>query len=516
MRFPLNKQLVVHAGIVASATLLSRILGFARDMCMAWLLGGGPVADALALALRLPNLARRLLGEGTLSMSLTASFAGSLAFAGVQPDATDGHERISRLAASVGIRFAVVLGCAVLLGEVLAQPLMALLAPGLQAEFAAHSAFLLRICLPYAFFAGMSALAMALLHSLRSFFLPSLSPAFFNLTVIVFAGLAALDLADPALLLALGVLCGGFVQCLSQGIALHKLGVRPWKIHPGHLDETATELRRNLRRLPLSIVGAAAPQLSMVGAAVLASWLPAGSIAALYYAERILEFPLGLAGTALGMASLPSLAALAAAQRTADMEQEATDALRLSLCISLPAASGLLAVAEALVRLLFLHGAFDSQALADTTLALCAYAPGLPAYAASRSLLALCNARNNTRLAATSTFISVPCAFLAGLLLLPCGMPGPALGVSLGLWIQAATIWFGLRRNGAALHISPAALVRYTAGASLVFATAHLGLLLLPGSLLSLMLAVPLAIVAYTLFLLLLGDRDIMRLMRRA
>jgi putative peptidoglycan lipid II flippase len=254
----------------------------------------------------------------------------------------------------------------------------------------------------------------------------------------------------------------------------------------------------------------------MLGAAVLASWLPTGGIAALYYAERILEFPLGLAGSALGMASLPGLAALAAAQRTADMEQEAGEALRLAFCISLPAAAGLLAVAEPLLRLLFLRGAFDSQALADTTLALCAYAPGLPAYVASRPLLALCNACNNTRLAGISALISVPCACIAGLLLLPCGTAGPALGLSLGLWVQAATLWFGLRRGGVWLRIAPAAIARYTAGASLVFATAYLGLLLLPGPLLSLMLTVPLAIAAYALCLLALGDRDILRLVRRS
>ena len=510
----MNTQLAARAGIVASATLFSRILGFARDLCMAWLLGGGPLADALALALRLPNLARRLLGEGALSMSLTAGFSRSLASTNAHIDATE-SAGLSRLTAALGLRLAALLACAVLLGEALAQPLMALLTPGLHAEFAAHSAFLFRICLPYVFFAGMSALAMAVLHSLRSFLLPSLSPAFFNLTVIAFAGLAALGLADPALLLALGVLCGGLVQLLSQGVALHRLGVRPWRSCSGALEEeTARELRRSLRRLPPSIAGAAAPQLSMLGAAVLASWLPTGSIAALYYAERILEFPLGLAGAALGMASLPGLAAMAAAQRKADMEQEAGDALRLSFCISLPAAAGLLATAEPLVRLLFLRGAFDSQALAATTLALCAYAPGLPAYAASRPLLALCNACNNTRLAGISALISVPCAFFAGLLLLPCGVAGPALGLSLGLWVQAATLWFGLRRNGMSLRIRPAALARYTAGASLVFAAAYLGLRLLPGPFLSLMLAVLLAIASYALFLLAFGDQDVIRLMR--
>jgi putative peptidoglycan lipid II flippase len=500
---------------VASAALFSRILGFARDMCMAWLLGGGPLADALTLALRLPNLARRLLGEGALSMSLTASFSGGLALTDGLSDAA-ARERLSRFAAALGLRLAVVFGCAVLLGEALAQPLMALLTPGLDAEFTARSAFLLRICLPYAFFAGLCALFMALLHSLRSFLPPSLSPAFFNLTVIAFTGLAALGFADPALLIALGVLCGGLVQCLIQAMALHGLGIRPLGVRPAALDEeTRRELRRSLCRLPPSIFGAAAPQLSMLGAAALASWLPAGSMAALYYAERILEFPLGFAGSALGIASLPGLAALAAARRAPEMAREAGDALRLSFCISLPATAGLLATAEPLTRLLFLHGAFDDQALAATTLALCAYAPGLPAYAASRPLLALCNACNKTRLAGTSALVSIPCALAAGLLLLPFGVAGPALGLGLGLWTQAALLWFGLRRSGVKIPIPPTALARYAAGASLVFATARLGLFLLPDSPLSLMLVVLLTIAAYAFFLFALGDQDVPRLLKR-
>jgi putative peptidoglycan lipid II flippase len=271
-------------------------------------------------------------------------------------------------------------------------------------------------------------------------------------------------------------------------------------------EETARELRQHLRRLPPGILGAAAPQLSMLGAAALASWLPAGSMAALYYAERILEFPLGLAGSALGIASLPGLAALAAARRVSDMALEAGDALRLSFCLSLPAAAGLLATAEPLVRLLFLRGAFDSQALADTVPALCACALGLPAYAASRPLLALCNACDNARLAGASALLSVPCAFFAGLLLLPCGITGPALGLSIGLWAQAAVLWIGLRRSGVDIRVAPSALARYMTGACLVFAVARLCLLLLPGPFLSLMLAVPLAIAAYALFLPAPGD----------
>jgi putative peptidoglycan lipid II flippase len=454
-------------------------------------------------------------------MSLTASF--SRLAAGTAANGASGllqaDEKtlplLSDLAAPLWLRLTCLLCAAVILGELFARPLLLLLAPGfaLHPETREQSLFLLRICLPYIIPAGTAALAMALLHSLRRFFLPSLSQGFFSLTVIGFAGLAVVYPADPALLLALGVLCGGIAQCAAQLVALYRLGMRPpRRLRPGGAGGTADgarELHGAFRRLPAGIAGAAVPQLAMLGAAALASLLPTGSVAALYYAERVLEFPLGLIGAALGMASLPVMAASAASREKRD--EDAGYALRLCLCLSLPAAAGLAAVAEPLARLLFFRGAFDAHALAAASSALCAYAPALPAYAASRILLALCNARGRTRLAALSAALAVPCALLAGLILLPLGVIGPPLGFCLGMWAQFFALLFGLRRAGIRPRIPFASPFRHAAGAVLVFISARLLLKLLPGSPASLMLAVFLPAALYALFLIALGDPDLPR-----
>lgn len=540
----LDTPLLSRAATVAGATLISRLLGFVRDMCMAWLLGGSPAADALVPALRLPNLIRRLLGEGTLSISLTADFSRFAppedAFNPLRKIPPCRLEPFFHLAASLGLRLTCVLACAVVLGELFARPLLALLAPGLaeQPEIARHSVFLLRVCLPYIVFAGTAAVAMAMLHSLRSFFLPSFSSACFNLTMLAFAGLAALRAADPAFLLALGMLCGGITQFLFQIVALRRLDMRfslttsdsaacektetspktPEQRQHGQAPDAGdpkAHARAALRRLPSGILGAAAPQFALLGTGVLASYLSGGSLAALYYAERILDFPLALTGAALGMAGLPSLAALAAAQKTENLHKEARRAFRLALCLSLPAAAGLAAIAEPLTHLLFFRGAFDAQALSATTLALCAYVPALPACAASRPLLALCNACGKTRLTAFSSCAAVPLAFASGAFLMPWGIIGPPLGFSLGMWAQIFMLHTGLSRGGAMLSLPVSVLLRYAAGSALVFASARFALHLLPGSPVSLMLAVVTAAVLYFCFLSLSGDPDMRHFFRR-
>jgi putative peptidoglycan lipid II flippase len=238
-----------------------------------------------------------------------------------------------------------------------------------------------------------------------------------------------------------------------------------------------------------------------------------GGAAALYYAERLLEFPLGLTGAALGMASLPALAASAGAGDTEKTGKEATYALRLAFCISLPAAAGLAAVAEPLVRLCFFHGAFDAGALAAASAALAAYAPALPAWAASRPLLALANAEKRTRLTTVSACIAVPLAALTGFFLLPAGIIGPPLGFGIGIWAQFFTLRFSLRRY--APPLPSVALFRYGTGSALVFAAARLILTLLPDSPAALLPAVALPAALYVVWLLLSGDDDVSRLLKR-
>lgn len=447
-----HTPLLRTTALVGAMALVSRVLGFVRDMAMAWLLGNSLAADALVIALRLPHVLRRLFGEGTLSMTLTAD----LVHGGQHADPHLPH----LLTRALQTRLACILGITVLLGEVAARPLAALLAPGmaLDAALMEEAAGLLRLCLPYAFTAGMAALGMARLHSLGRFLLPALTPAFFNVTVLIFALGAALAAGHgssaPSLaawLLACGVCCGGIVQWLAQALALRRHApsavalTQAAPLPPGLA-------RRCLARLPVGIFGAAAPQLAMLGAMMAASWLPSGGVAALYYAERLLELPLGVTGAALGMVALPTLAQWAAQKEYGPFAHTASQALRLSLCVTLPAAAGLMAVSLPLVQALFARGAFDAAAVQATALALCGYAPGLPAYGCTRPLLAACHAAGHTRLPLWSGVLAVALSLTGGLTLthlLPpdVALMGPPLGVTLGLWTQALVLYVGLNRR---------------------------------------------------------------------
>ena len=468
------------AALLGGFALFSRLLGLARDMSMAWLLGGGAAADALVAAMRLPHVLRRLLGEGSLSMTLTASLvhlrqgdgpygAARAATGGVWAGEPE-NAGLRLLGRALSLRLGMVLLLLTLLGLAAAPGLAQILAPGFSPAELEHTVTLLRICLPYVLAAGMAALGMALLHSMGVFWLPALSPALFNLVMLLAAAAAALRLCPPAEALAVGMLCGGLAQWLAQWLAVRRLlpgGMSRVSDGPSSSGQTAPSdggiaavdakavngaAWRCLALLPGGVLGAAAPQLAMLAAMALASGLGQGQVAALYYAERLLELPLGLVGVCLGMASVPTLSRLAAEKNFVLFGAHLSTSLRLTAMLSLPAAAGLWAVGPQLVAGLLGHGAFDSQASRDTGLALLAYVPGLPAFACNRSLLAACNALGLVRRTAQSSLWAVGGTIVAGLALTRFFEPqhsvmAPALAVSLGLWLQCALLVHLLRRT---------------------------------------------------------------------
>ena len=241
---------------------------------------------------------------------------------------------------------------------------------------------------------------------------------------------------------------GGLAQWLAQwGYARHVFPAakakRPAAVPSGR------ELWGCLGRLPLGLLGAAAPQLVMLAAMGLA----AGSqIAGLYYAERLLELPLGLIGACLGMASLPRLSRLAGEKDFAAFRQDMALALRWATLLSLPAAAGLWAVGPCLVDVLLHHGEFDATGVRQVTLALWAYLPCLPACAVSRCLLAGCNALGDVRLTALSSLLAVVFTLAGGAWLLHSMARDiyfclPAAAASAALWGQTLWLWRGLRRR---------------------------------------------------------------------
>ncbi|MBQ9405384.1 MAG: murein biosynthesis integral membrane protein MurJ [Desulfovibrio sp.] len=431
-----SSGLAQRTALLASFALASRLLGLVRDMSMAWLLGGGMLADALAAALRLPHVLRRLLGEGALSMTLTASLVHLARQAqGQAPADMRGLARLLALWLGLGC-------CGIMLVSLVASPWLAdLLTPGFDPAQREITAELLRLCLPYVPCAVLAALGMALLHSVGVFWLPAFSPLLFNCVVLGFAAAGALGCLQPTAALALGVACGGAAQCLVQWLAVRRL------LPSGH-DVPATARARScardaracLRRLPQGLLGVAAPQVAMLLAMSLASGLGQGQVAALHYAERLLELPLGLTGVCLGMASLPTLSRLAAQGDRAQFAQRLSAALRLTLLFILPAVAGLWAVGPRLVEGLLGHGAFDARATQATWLVLLALLPALPALALNKSLLAACNALRMADRTAWSTVLAVATTLVTGVVLgrwLRAAIP---LAVGVGMWTQTAVL----------------------------------------------------------------------------
>ena len=452
---PAGRGFLSTAALLAGCTLLSRVLGLLRDVVTAWLLGAGLMADMLVAAMRLPHLSRRMLADGNLSMTLTASLVrgegGGLA--------GGGRHALRQAVRGLGARLALALLLLCLLLALCAGPVMTLLAPGLEAEAVRQAATLLRCCLPYVLAAGMAGLSMAVLHGLGFFLVPALSPVLFNVTFLSVVLYALVSRPSPwqvALMLALAMSLGGIMQWGLQGWAARRALAAA--DGPGFAapvtDSGGTETVgpwRLLARIPLGVLGATGPQLAMLAAMLPASLCGAGQMSALYYAERLLELPLGLVGVCLGMASLPRLSALVRDGRMADFHRLLSEALRWSLRLCLPAMTGLMVISGTLVETLFGHGAFEEQAVRSATLALCAYAPCLPACAMSRALLAGCHARGLQRQSACTTLpVLVLTLAVGGILIhsLPEGRQGwaAAAAASMALCVQTGLLWRLLRR----------------------------------------------------------------------
>lgn len=447
---------VRDAVTVAGATLLSRLLGFARDAATAHVLGAGIAADAFIVACRLPTFLRRLFGEGALSLALVPSFTGVRLQQGEA--AAFGLFRHSMR------RFALLLSL-LCLGLVVAAPVaVAVLAPGLAPGTRELAASLLRFSAFYVLWVGLAGLCMGLLHSLGVFLAPALAPTAFNVCVLGSAALGVAGVWRPEYLLACGVLVGGAAQLAVQLPALWRHGVFAFRHRVPEADHAAAPAGAAppLAGVPsvhpqppglwsalLGVFGASAHQTGVLVSTVVASYLAEGSIASLYYAERLVEFPLGVFGVAIGTATLPVLSSLHVSGRHEAFEGELSRALRLSFFVNLPAAAGLIAIAAPLVTVLFGHGAFDAHAVQGTVSALRAYALGLPAFAVARTLLAATHARGDVRSPVVAAAVSLVVVLGAGLALVaPFGVMGPPLAASLGAWCNVLLLHLGLVRGG--------------------------------------------------------------------
>jgi putative peptidoglycan lipid II flippase len=415
---------------VSTGTLASRLLGFLRDAMVAALLGAGPVADAFLAAFQLINVIRRLLSEGALNAALVPAW--------LQANETSGPTAAATFAGRVlGTVSATLIVVAALLGFVM--PLVIkVIAPG----FAGHATLELavnnaRLMLPYLAFAGPVTVMMGLLNARGRFTLTAFSPVLFNVAlIVVMIALLGWRLhgAQAALVIAATVGVAGLLQLVVLALRRGASTATPLRI------SFDAEMRRFLGSALPGMIASAGPQLLIITGAVVASSSPA-AVSWLYYANRLIELPLGIVGVAMGTVLVPELTrALRSADKCAMINAESRG-LELATGLALPATLGLIALNEPIVRILFERGLFTSADSEGTAQALTGLAFALPAYVLVKSLSPAFFARHDTITPLKATLQAIVVTIVAAYLLSHWfGASGIAGGIALGAWSNALTL----------------------------------------------------------------------------
>lgn len=413
---------------VAGWTVVSRIAGFVRDVLLAAVIGAGPLGDALLVALKLPNLLRRLFAEGALAAAFVPLYAQALE--------RDGEAAARRFARSAMGGLALGLLVLVALAEVAMPLLLALLAPGFSPGDGRYEPALelARATFPYLVLVALVGLAGGVLNAHGRFAAAAFTPVLLNLVLIGVLLLPWGDAAAASMALAWAVPAAGAAQLGWLLLALYRdgLGLRPTWPRP------SPALRRLVRLfLPLALA-AGAFQINVVVNTIWASTLPAGAVAALYFADRLCQLPLGIVGAALGTALLPLLARHLNAGRDRDAAAAQNRALEAALLLTVPATAALVVLAEPIVVTLFERGAFDAAASAATAAAVAAFALGLPAQVMVRVLAPGFYARTDSRTPLRLALVAVGANLLLTTVLIGAlDATGIALANALAAWLSA-------------------------------------------------------------------------------
>jgi putative peptidoglycan lipid II flippase len=436
------RQIASAAGIVGGATLLSRTLGFVRDMAIAWLFGAGMVADAFFAAFRIPSTLRELLGEGALSAAFVPAFTRTAS--------RDGRDAAWTLASKVMGTLIVVLIIVVALGILLAPWIVQVIAFGFGTVPGklALTATLLRIMFPYILLVGLAALFMAILNSLGHFLTPALSPTVLNAVIIVAAVFVAPYAATPVIPIAIAVVLGGIGQLALQIPAARAHGWRP-AVRVAPLDPAVRQIGRLM--LP-GVAGLAVTQINVFVGTLLASLLAEGSVAAIGYAFRLVQYPIGVVGVSIATGALPVMSRAMARDAVPDMKHALRDSLRLGVFLGLPAMVGLIVFAPPIVAVLFERGAFTRSATVLTASILAAYAVGLVFYIANRILAPAFFAMHDTWSPVATGMVAVAVNIACSLVLMgPFGAMGLALATAVASASNCLQLVLRLRRRVGAL-----------------------------------------------------------------
>lgn len=439
----MSRKLLKSSAIVSAMTMLSRILGFVRDMVIARYFGASVGTDAFFVANKIPNFLRRLFAEGAFSQA----FVPVLSEYQTQKDKKDIRELIDSVAGTLAAYLFVI----TLIGVVAAPILIMIFAPGFIDEPGKSdlATDMLRLTFPYLFFISLVAFAGGILNSNGRFLVPSITPVLLNLSLIACAVWLAPALERPVMALAWGVFFGGLIQLGFQLPFLWRLGMLPrprWnQAHAG--------VQRIKKLIIPAIFGSSVAQISLLVDTLLASFLVTGSISWLYFSDRLMEFPLGVFAIAFATVMLPKLSREHSKSDGPAFSNTLDWGLRWVFIIGIPAAIGLFILAGPMLSTLFEYEQFDRHSVDMATLSLMAYAVGLPGFMLIKILAPGYFARQDTKTPVRFGIIAMSSNMVLNLILIfPLQHTGLALATSLSAFLNGALLYRGLRQGG---HYTP-------------------------------------------------------------
>jgi len=407
---------------VAFPTLISRILGYLRDMLQAYYLGTGRSADAFTMAYIIPNLLRRLTGEGAMTAAFVPVFT--------QLKKEKKREELWKFANTFFFDLTFIMVLLTLLGIALSPVLVKVIAPGfknIQGKWELTT-LLTQIMFPYIFLISLAALAMAILNSFHKFFVPAFTPVLFNLSIITAAVFLARKLEEPAFVFAGGVVLGGVFQLGFQLPFLWRKGMR----FTFGLSFTNPAVRKVAKLMVPGIFGVGIYQINFAISRWLASFLEEGSVSSLYYASRVQELTLGLFSIALSIALLPTFSEQAAHRNIVGMKKTLNFSFKLISLVTIPAMIGLLVLHRPIIQVLYERGVFDARSTDMSSACLLFFALGLPFISGVKILAPAFYSLKDTKTpVVVAFFVMLIYIFLSLLLMRPLRVGGIALALSL-------------------------------------------------------------------------------------
>ncbi len=433
-----NKRLIRSTLAVSAPTLLSRIFGLLRDMIQANYMGTGRGMDAFTIAYTIPNLLRRLTGEGAMTAAFIPVFT--------QQKKEKSREELWKFAHYFFFDLTVIMALITVIGILFAPFLVKLISIGFK-DIAGKwdlTISLTRFMFPYIFLISLAALAMAILNSFHKFFVPAFTPVLFNLSIITFAGLFAERAKEPSYVFAAGVVVGGIFQLAFQLPFLRRQGMR----FKPMLSFTHPGVRKVGKLIIPGIFGAGLYQINFAISRMIASLLEEGSVSSLYYAARVQELTLGLFSIALSIALLPTFSDQAAKQDINGMKKTLVYSFKLIFLVTFPAMVGLLLLNRPIIHLLFQRGEFNEQSTLMSSSCLFFFALGIPFISGVRIMApAFYSLKDIKTPVIVAAFIMVLYISLSVLLMNPLRVGGIALALSIASVINFVVLFFLLERK---------------------------------------------------------------------